>query len=312
MVTTELCGVALENPTILASGILGVTASSLKRVADAGAGAVTMKSVGAEKRLGHKNPTMVEVTGGWLNAMGLPSPGPESAIKEIHDYKKRCGTPLIASFHASTAAGFGPLAKRISEGMGPGTGPDLLEANISCPNVESEFGTPFSADVKKAAQVVKAVKSATKGLEVPLLVKLSPNVPSIAAIAKAVEKAGADGITAINTLGPGMVIDLKTRKPVLENKAGGMSGPAVKPIAVRCVYDIYEAVKIPIVGVGGVDNGEDAAEMIMAGATAVGIGSGVAYRGINVFKEVAGELDRFMKQEGFKSLKEMRGIAHKE
>jgi len=305
----ELCGVALENPTILACGVLGVTASSLKRVAEAGAGAVTMKSIGLEKRSGHKNPTMVEVTGGYINAMGLPSPGLESALEVAREYKNRCDTPLIASFHAPTVEEFGKLAKRIDAETRKGGRPDLLEANISCPNVKSEFGTPFSADAKKAAEVVKAVKKATK---IPLLVKLSPNVSNIAVIAKAVEKAGADGISAINSVGPGMVIDLKARKPVLENKAGGMSGPAIKPIAVRCVYDIYEAVKIPIVGIGGVMNGEDAAEMIMAGATAVGIGTGVAYRGPRIFGEVADELDRFMKNEGFKSLKGMRGIAHKD
>ena len=299
---TELCGVELKNPTVLASGILGTMSSSLKRVADSGAGAVTIKSIGPKRRDGHKNPAMVEVEGGYLNAIGLPTAGPKEATEEIKAYKKSCDIPVIASFYATCSDEFGPLAKTISTAE-----PDLIEANISCPNVDDEFGTPFSCNPKKSSRVVKSIKKAT---DIPLLVKLSPNVPSIAEIAKAVEKAGADGITAINTLGPAMVIDLKTKTPVLANKRGGMSGPAVKPIMIRCVYDIYEAVRIPIVGLGGVLTGEDAAEAIMAGAQAVGIGTGVKYRGIEIFNKVTKELEDFMKKEGYKNLDELRGVAH--
>jgi dihydroorotate dehydrogenase (NAD+) catalytic subunit len=146
----------------------------------------------------------------------------------------------------------------------------------------------------------------------PLLVKLSPNAPSIAEVARSVQKAGADGITVINTMGPGMVIDMKTRKPVLANKKGGMSGPAVKPIMIRCVYDIYEATKgkVPILATGGILTGEDAAEAIMAGANAVGIGTGIKYRGIDIFKLVSMELEALMKKEGFKSIEDIRGVAH--
>jgi len=299
---TELCGVELKNPTVLASGILGTMSSSLKRVADSGARAVTIKSIGPKRRDGHKNPAMVEVEGGYLNAIGLPTAGPKEATEEIKAYKKSCDIPVIASFYATCSDEFGPLAKTISTAE-----PDLIEANISCPNVDDEFGTPFSCNPKKSSRVVKSIKKAT---DIPLLVKLSPNVPSIAEIAKAVEKAGADGITAINTLGPAMVIDLKTKTPVLANKRGGMSGPAVKPIMIRCVYDIYEAVRIPIVGLGGVLTGEDAAEAIMAGAQAVGIGTGVKYRGIEIFNKVTKELEDFMKKEGYKNLDELRGVAH--
>jgi len=194
-----------------------------------------------------------------------------------------------------------PLVARSIDGKA-----DLLEANISCPNVR-EFGKSFSATCESAAEVVKAVKKVSK---TPLFVKLSPNLQDIADVARACEKAGADGITAINTVGPGMVIDLKTRRPVLSNKSGGMSGPVIKPIMVRCVYDIYDAVKIPIIATGGVVTGEDATEAIMAGASAVGIGTGVKYRGIEVFKLVCKELEEFMKKEKFGSIDEMVGVAH--
>ncbi len=301
MLSTTLCGVKLENPTVLASGILGVTAASLARVAKAGAGAVTKKSIGPKTREGHHNPVIVEVAGGYLNALGLPTAGPDEAVKDLAEYRKLSKTPIIASFYGSSADEFAQVARAI-DGKA-----DLLEANISCPNVQHEFGKPFSACAEDAADVVKRIKKVSK---TPLLVKLSPNVPDIVEIARAVEKAGADGITAINTVGPGMVIDLKARKPVLANRSGGMSGPAVKPIMVRCVYDIYKAVKIPVLGTGGVLTGEDAAEAIMAGARAVGIGTGVKYRGVGIFKLVQDELKEFMKKEGFSSVDEMVGVAH--
>jgi len=301
MLTTSLCRVKLKNPTILASGILGSSAASLARVANAGAGAVTKKSIGPKPWEGHDNPTMVEVTGGYLNAMGLPTPSVEESLTELAEYNRLSQTPLIASFYGQKFEDFPELARRL-DGKA-----DLLEANISCPNVEREFGKQFAGSCEDAAAVVKAIKAVSK---TPLFVKLSPSVPSIREIARAVEKAGADGITAVNTVGPGMVIDLKTRRPVLANKMGGMSGPAVKPIMIRCVYDIYEVVKIPIIATGGILTGEDAAEAIMAGASAVGIGTGVKYRGIEVFKLVCKELEGFMKEEKFGSIEEIKGVAH--
>lgn len=302
-IKTKIANVELNNPMILASGILGVTASSLVNVTNNGAGAVTTKSISLEERKGHNNPVIITFEGGILNAVGLSSPGIENGIEEIKEFKKRAKTPIIASIFASKTAEFGEAAKRISEAK-----PDLIEANISCPNVEAEFGKPFAADAKSAASVTKIVKSNTK---IPVFVKLSPNVPNMKEIAKAVEEAGADGITAVNTAGPGMVIDIKTARPVLHNKMGGISGAALRPIAVRCVYDIYETVKIPIIGTGGIINGRDAIEMLMAGATAVGIGSAVYYRGIDVFKKICTELEDFMKKEGYSGLKDIIGKAHK-
>ena len=308
-ISTELCGMKLLNPTVLASGILGVSGSSLANVARNGAGAVTTKSIGIEQRKGHPGPVIITYDQGMVNAVGLSTSGIKESLAEIEYAKKHAGVPIIASVFASTVKEFGIVAKEISR-----SNPDLIEVNISCPNVEAEFGRPFGTDPKISADVTKIVKKNTR---IPVIVKLSPNVGSIAQIAKAVVKAGADGITAINTAGPGMVISIETARPILSNKAGGVSGPAIKPIAVRCVYDIYAALKemkkedkIPIIGTGGVTYGNDAVEMFMAGASAVGIGTGVYIRGIDVFRKVSYEVKEFMGKENYGSIASMRGIAH--
>lgn len=301
-ITTRLCGIKLDNPTVLASGIMGVTGSSLCFAAGNGAGAVTTKSIGIEERKGHPAPILLEWEKGLINAVGLSAPGIGSSLEELSYAVKNCKSPVIASIFAPTSKQFGEVARHVSK-----IRPALVEVNISCPNVEAEFGKPFGADPKISADVTKIVK---KNSKCPIIVKLSPNVSNIGLIAKAVEKAGANAICAINTVGPGMIIDIKTGKPLLANKCGGLSGPAIKPIAVRCIYDIFEAVKIPIIGTGGVTYGRDAIELIMAGATAIGIGSGVYYRGIDVFRKVANEIEDFMFREGYNNLKEFRGIAH--
>lgn len=302
MIRTKICNVKLDNPTVLASGIMGVTGASLSFVAKNGAGAVTTKSIGLEERKGHPAPVVLEWENGLINAVGLSSPGIEEGVEELKIAVESSKSPVIASIFAPTTKQFGEVAKQVSKAK-----PAFIEANISCPNVESEFGKPFATDPKVSAAVTKIVK---KNSKIPVIVKLSPNVLNISFIAQAVEKAGADAICAVNTVGPGMIIDIKTGKPLLANKAGGLSGPAIKPIAVRCVYDIYSAVKIPIIGTGGITYGKDAVEMIMAGATAVGIGSGVHYRGIDVFKKVCDEVMKFMEKEGYNKLKDFRGMAH--
>jgi dihydroorotate dehydrogenase (NAD+) catalytic subunit len=211
------------------------------------------------------------------------------------------GVPLIASIFAETVEGFAEVARRVSKAE-----PDFIEVNISCPNVAAEFGRPFAADPDSAAAVTRAVKGATY---LPVVVKLSPNVTDIATIAQAVEAAGADAIAAINTVA-GMVIDVDCGQPILANRVGGLSGPAIRPIAVRCVYQIYQAVDIPIIGLGGVVDGRNAVEMIMAGATAVGVGSAVYYRGVDAFGEMAQEIASFMVEYGHKTLADFRGMAH--
>jgi dihydroorotate dehydrogenase (NAD+) catalytic subunit len=302
----RLCGVDLPNPLILASGILGTEAELLARVARAGAGAVTAKSCGLQPRAGHPNPTVLAWEHGLINAVGLANPGVEAEVAELRRTKallEPLSAALIASVFADTVKNFALVAARAVEAR-----PDLLEVNISCPNVHDEFGTPFAADPGAAAEVTAAVKGAVNGL-VPVLVKLSPNVTDIAAIARAVEAAGADGITAINTL-TGMIIDVHARQPILANRTGGLSGPAIRPLAVRCVYDVYRAASLPIVGLGGVSSGRDAVEMIMAGATAVGIGSAVYEQGPEVFGRIRDELAALMAELGVERLEEIRGVAH--
>jgi dihydroorotate dehydrogenase (NAD+) catalytic subunit len=304
---TALCGIRLPNPLVLASGILGTEAELMARVARAGAGAVTAKSCSLAPRAGHRNPTVLAWEHGLINAVGLANPGVDAEVKELRRTKallQPLGSALVASIFADTVDNYARVAARILE-----AGPDLLEVNISCPNVHDEFGTPFAADAGAAAEVTAAVQEAAQG-RVPVLVKLSPNVADIAGIARAVASAGADGITAINTL-TGILIDVHARRPILANRTGGLSGPAIRPLAVRCVYEIYEAVDLPIVGTGGVSSGRDAIEMIMAGATAVGIGSAVYHEGPEAFARIGRELATLMAELAHERVDEMRGAAHR-
>ncbi len=304
--SVELCGLRLRNPLVLGAGILGTSAELLARVAESGAGMVTTKSCGLSPREGHPNPTVLDWGHGLINAVGLANPGVEEEVEIIHRARSMLeplGVPLVASIFADTVEGFAEVARKVGEAQ-----PDFVELNISCPNVSAEFGRPFASDAADAARVTTAVKEATS---IPVIVKLSPSVTDIAAIAKTVEQAGADAIAAINTLGPGMIIDVYSGQPILANRVGGVSGPAIRPIAVRCVYDIYEAVEVPIIGIGGVSEGRDALEMVMAGGTAVGVGSAVYYRGLGVFQNILDEMRAFMNQEGYASLDELRGIAHR-
>ena len=294
----------LRNPLVLASGVMGTSPSLLHRVAESGAGAVTSKSCGPVERAGHPNPVMVQWDGGLLNAIGLTNPGASEEVallKEAKNLLAPLDVPLIASIFAGTPKEFGKVAGIVARAE-----PDLIEVNISCPNVRDDFGTPFAADEESAAEVTQAVKEAV-GI-IPVSVKLAPNVPNIGRIAAAVENAGADAITAINTM-PGMVIDAEAGQPILSNRTGGISGPALKPIALRCVAEIAKTVDIPIIGTGGVITGRDAIEMVMAGAAAVGVGSAFWYRGPNALKLILEEMEAFMKEHGIQTLAEIRGKA---
>lgn len=299
MLGVKLCNINLDNPTILASGILGTSASLLKKVANSGAGAVTTKSIGPKPREGNKNPTVLEWEHGLINAVGLPSPGYknlEPELKQLKSIKKPC----IVSIYGSSIEDYVDIASYVSK-----FSPDFIELNISCPNKKD--GVIFATDANLSKQLVSSVKKVTK---IPVITKLTPNCANIAEIAKACEEAGTDAINAINTV-KGMIIDIEAKKPVLAYKTGGISGPAIKPIAIRCVYQIYEAVKVPIIGTGGILNGEDAIEMLMAGATAVGIGTAVYYHGINVFNKICNEMKVWLKKHSYKSVNEIIGIAHK-
>jgi dihydroorotate dehydrogenase (NAD+) catalytic subunit len=299
----NFCGVKFRNPTVLASGILGVTASSLKNVIRKGAGGVTTKSIWLEEHVGHKNPTMFGTPHYFMNAVGLSDAGMEKAVSETFpEYNKRKPAPIIASIVASKVDDFGLVAEEISK-----CNPDIIEVNISCPNVEDLYGKPFACSVVDAAKVTKLVRERTK---IPVIIKLSPNVMNIGEIAKSCAAEGADGFCAINTIGPGMAIDIDVRRPILTNKVGGVSGPAIKPIAVKCVFDVYKATKLPIIATGGVMTGEDAIEMMMAGGRLVGIGTMVYYRGAEGFGKVVKEMAAWCDKNGVKDLEEIIGCVH--
>ncbi|MCK5023040.1 MAG: dihydroorotate dehydrogenase [Candidatus Aenigmarchaeota archaeon] len=298
---TNLCGIKLKNPTILASGILGVSKSLLKNVIENGAGAVTIKSISYEPRDGHKNPTILEFDSGMINAVGYSNPGLHGALDEFTDLKD-LNAPVFASVIGKEPEDF----TKVIEGLG-NLDFSAIEIPLSCPHTPG-FGTLAGQDSpEKTLEITKAVVKAAK---VPVFVKLSPNTKNIGEVAMAAEKGGASGITAVNTLGPGMIINIEAAKPVMGFKIGGLSGPAIKPIAVRCVYDVYGSVKIPIIGVGGITTGKDAIEMVMAGATAIGIGSGVNYRGNDVFTKICNEMKDWIEKNNYNSLEEIRGIVH--
>ncbi len=301
--SVNLAGLRLRNPVILASGIMGSDLASLRKVASAGAGAVTTKSITLMPRKGHDNPTLVEVEGGFLNCIGYSNMGLENAKSEYLKVPD-LPVPAILSVVAEDSAGFAKMAGELAP-----LGFSAVEAVLSCPHTPgygllAGHGTP-----EATYDITRAVKEAVK---VPVFVKLSPNTPCLGEISKAAASAGADAINMGNSLGPGMVIDTGFAKPVLSYSVGGMSGKAIKPIAVRCVWDVWEATggKTPIIGTGGVTTGLDAVEMMLAGASAVGVGTAVHYRGLGVFRDIPSEIKSYMGERGIGSLKELVGAAH--
>ena len=293
-------GTDFENPTVLASGVLGVTASTWKSVVKSGAGGITTKSVWLNEHKGHPNPTIITTEHWMMNAVGLPDAGVEKAKQEIEDYMKEKPAPLIVSIVGGKKDEFVEIAQQIAK-----TDADILEVNISCPNVEDEFGRPFACIPDQSKEITAAVKKIAG--DKPVVIKLSPNVTNIKEIANACAEGGADGFCAINTLGPGLAINLETRMPILANKVGGISGPAIKPLAVKMVSDIYQATKLPIIGTGGITTGEDALEIMMAGATLVGMGSSVFYRGADVFRKVSQEMSDWCDKNGVANVEEIIG-----
>jgi dihydroorotate dehydrogenase (NAD+) catalytic subunit len=252
-----------------------------------------------QPREGYANPTVLELEFGLLNAMGLPNPGIDQysqEIKKLQKYK----TPIIGSIYAADVKEFVSLASKMKQYGAMG-----VELNVSCPHAK-RYGLEVGCDTALLQAIVSSIK---KQVSIPVFVKLSPNVVNIVEIAQAAEKGNADAIVAINTV-KGMKIDLETARPILANKTGGYSGKAIKPIGVRCVYDIAENINIPVIGVGGVTTGEDAIEYFMAGASAVQIGSGVYYRGPEVFKDVCKEINIWMDKHGYKKITELIGVAH--
>lgn len=299
--SVSLAGLRLANPTMLASGILGYATETLERIVEGGAGAVVTKSVGITPREGYANPTIVQTNCGLINAMGLPNPGIDEFVKEIREAKNTLNVPLIVSVYGFAAEEYAKVAKKAMN-----AGADAVELNVSCPHVK-ETGSEIGQNPKILTEVVEKVKAV---VDKPVFVKLSPNVTSIAETAEAVVKAGADAITAINTV-KAMAIDTETAMPILSNKIGGLSGPAMKPIAIRCVYEIYEHVKVPIIGCGGIVNWRDAVEFLLAGASAVQIGTAVAQKGPSVFRAVTRGINVYLRKKGFESVNEIVGLSHR-
>ncbi len=296
--STSLCGISLENPTILASGVLGVIGSTLKKVGNNGAGAVVTKSIGTMAREGHKNPSVIELENGLLNSIGLANPSYKEFGEEIKIAKKG-SVPVIGSVYGFNIREFVEVSKAME-----GFGVDALELNLSCPNV-SKAGAYYGQSKELAYEAVNAVKESVK---IPIIAKLTVNVSDIVSIAKACEEAKCDAITAINTV-RAMKIDINAKMPIMSNKFGGLSGPCIKPIAVGAVYEIAKETNVPVIGCGGITTGEDAIEFMMAGATAVQIGTAVLHRGISVFRKITREIEEFMDQNGYSSVEELVGAA---
>lgn len=302
----DFLGIPFKNPLVVASGILGLSAASLKRCVDMGAGGVTMKSVSLQPRTGHVNPTMVGYTHYFMNAVGLSNAGVHEAVEMVKEYKTSCSAPIIGSIFAASADEFVEVAKILCQAP-----IDILEINLSCPNVGDEFGTPLAYSPSIAAEVTAKVKAVAQTQQIPVVTKLSANAWNNGDIAKACVAAGADAITAVNTVS-GMTIDTHFRKPVLANKTGGISGPALKPIAVKAVWDVYNSIPktVPIIATGGVCNGEDAVEMMLAGGTLVGVGSAIWWRGQDVFSAIMKEVGKYMEKEKVENLSDLIGGAH--
>jgi dihydroorotate dehydrogenase (NAD+) catalytic subunit len=300
--TTDLCGIHLANPTVLASGVLGTSKALIRRVARNGASAVTIKSISLEPRGGHPNPTILTFDAGMINAVGYSNFGLEEAEREYADLSD-VGCPVIGSLIGKNAEEFARMAERMA--MLPFA---ALELPLSCPHTPG-YGTLAGQSTPEAtAEITAAVRRVTTK---PIFVKVSPNVPAIGEVAVAAAEAGADAITAVNSMGPGMLINIEARAPMLAFKMGGVTGPALHPVALRCVYDIRQAVRIPIIGTGGVRDGRTAVAMLMAGATAVGVGSAVHEDGARVFEKIAREMNEWMDANGVSNVKELIGAAHR-
>ena len=294
----ELAGLELKNPVMTASGTFGYGLEFAPYGDLRELGAVVVKGLSLKPREGNPMPRVAETPSGMLNAIGLQNCGVERFLKSYLPSLPWRETPIVANLYACDAGEFADLAGVLSQAEGVAA----LEVNISCPNVK-EGGVLFGQDPAQAARVTEAVKRRAGGK--PVMVKLSPNVADIVAIAKAVEDAGADVISLINTL-TGMAVDVKTRRPRLANVVGGLSGPAIKPVALRCVWQVSRAVKVPVVGMGGIASALDVLEFILVGASAVQVGTANFLRPDFSFR-LAGELAGAARAMGVTSLEELRG-----
>ena len=295
--SVNIAGVTLKNPVTTASGTFASGREYAEFVDLNRLGAVTAKGVSAVPWQGNPPARIAETYGGMLNCIGLQNPGVDYFINEDYPFLRKFDTKIILNIAGHSTQEYCDVINRLNE---TSTAVDLLELNISCPNIS---GTAISTDAKRTEETVSAIKKQAKQ---PLIVKLSPNVTDITEIARAAEAGGADGLSMINTL-LGMRIDINRRAPILSNKVGGFSGPAVKPVAVRMVYQTAKAVSIPIIGMGGISTGEDAIEFIMAGATAVAVGTANFSNPMATVNVIDG-IVKFMEKNNISDINEIRGI----
>ncbi len=297
MLELNISELKLNSPLILASGILGVSYSSMKKLIDAGLGAITTKSIGPKSRKGYKNPSIIEVyPGTFLNSVGLGNPGIDNFITEITEIKK-FKFPLIVSVFGDSIESYIRVALKAER-----AGADAIEINISCPHAEV---SSIGIDKNLTFSIVKSMKEA---LSIPLFVKLNPNVTNLGEIALAAQNGGADAVVAINTLAA-MKVDINTKRPILSHGSGGLSGRAIHPIAVKMVYDLYKILDIPIIGCGGASNWEDIIEFILVGASAVQIGT-VLYQGADIITGIINGLKTFLTDNAYSSISQLKGLAH--
>ena len=292
----RIAGVEFVNPVIAASGTYGFGREYADYVDLNNLGGISVKGLTLKPRMGNKTPRIAETPSGILNSVGLQNPGMDAFISKEIPYLKQFRTKIIANIAGNTLEDYIEMAEKLN-----GTGTDMVEINVSCPNVK-RGGIAFGTTPESVGEVTKAVREVT---DIPIIVKLTPNVSDIASIAMMAEEAGADAISLINTI-IGMVIDVNTRRPVLANNTGGLSGPAVRPVAVRMVHEVYKAVSIPIIGMGGICTGEDAIQFILAGASAVMVGTW-NFNNPYACTDVASGIESYMVRNGITNLKEITG-----
>jgi dihydroorotate dehydrogenase (NAD+) catalytic subunit len=295
--TVTVAGIKMRNPVMTASGTFGYGAEFADYLDLEKIGAMITKGLSLKPKAGNPTPRIVETQGGMLNAIGLQNVGIDAFIAEKLPYLKNVATPVIVNLYGNTLEEYGEVASRL-DGLDGVAG---IEVNISCPNVK-QGGIVFGTDPQAAAEVVGLVRRNTKK---PMIVKLSPNVTDVVVMAKACADAGADALSLINTL-TGMAIDLDRRRPVLANVTGGLSGPAIKPVALRMVWQVAKAVKLPLIGIGGIMNGRDALEFVLAGATAVQVGT-ASFLDPSAAQTIAREMEQYLTDKGIASVASMIG-----
>jgi len=295
--SVELAGLKLRNPVMTASGTFGYGAEFADYLELESIGAMITKGLSLKPKAGNPTPRIVETPGGMLNAIGLQNVGVDAFIAQKLPYLAKVATPVIANIYGNTLEEYGEVAARLDAVAGVAG----LEVNISCPNVK-QGGIVFGTDPHAAQEVVRLVKRHTSK---PVIVKLSPNVTDVVLMAKACADAGADALSLINTL-TGMAIDLERRRPVLANVTGGLSGPAIKPVALRMVWQVAKSVQLPIIGIGGIMNGRDALEFMLAGASAVQVGT-ASFLDPSAAQRIAREMEQYLVEKGIAAVASLIG-----